>query len=745
MTPIPRGRRGLLVATMFLAACGGGGGSTDAAPSGDGTAREAGPDGVGPGLDGGLPLPAYTWCTPHGTSCQAGLKCLGRMCQPLCDAAKGRANNPGCPDPARYVCDGKAWAPLAVCRRRCDPAQGRGTNPECPVGTYCQAGTPASESYCSVSPAPPTRGPRRAGESCVRIAPAARTCGAGLFCSGDPALPVCVKACDPRRGAKGNPLCDAGEECVEDAASYAQGKCLPPASRGADQVCNDTSLRCTPPLACSGGRCQHPCDAKKGVTANPDCAVKESFCVTIGSASLCRRRCDRAQGGVAHPACAEGYYCAAETGPYAPGQCLPLAAAREGPVARGGRCGDQLDLRCKSGLVCLTRRCAASCNPRLAPPGGCGDGEVCEERTNVPTGGVCVPSKGTVALGLPCDRVHAPCAAGLVCDRICHRACDPKKGDNNNPDCADLAKTSCVAEGTGGVCRRRCSATQPAALSPDCALGTYCHGASGTSPGLCRPSPTPPLGRVQTASAPCTTATYDDDCDGEKGLVCLMGGPSLSAVSRDRCALACDPRAGAAATCGAGEVCTEYLDSPKQGACVRESGQPRGERCNLTDKRCSTGLLCYLGECLQACDTAKGGAETNPACPAPTTDYTCVELKRATIPVDAMACRKKCDPAKGTLTSPECPAGTFCQADAALGPTVAYCRPTLEPPRGGAALGASCSPLTDDCDGSKSQVCADRSSYTCEPACDPRTQGAPCATGEVCLPSTQSFLGGYCL
>lgn len=150
------------------------------------------------------------------------------------------------------------------------------------------------------------------------------------------------------------------------------------------------------------------------------------------------------------------------------------------------------------------------------------------------------------------QRTEAPSVEG--------QSCDP------NPCDQGLA---CVAESTGGRCRRACNPDAPA-----CRVNEACAS-------------------LQNGGGVCIAAAQEgESCASTRcatGLLCIDAS----------CHRSCSP---AQSDCGSGKICAELQGGG--GACIEVAGE--GENCR--SKRCSSGLVCTEGACRRSCQPSSPSA-----------------------------------------------------------------------------------------------------------------------------------------
>ncbi|TNE50992.1 MAG: hypothetical protein EP343_06025 [Deltaproteobacteria bacterium] len=142
---------------------------------------------------------------------------------------------------------------------------------------------------------------------------------------------------------------------------------------------------------------------------------------------------------------------------------------------------------------------------------------------------------------------------------------------------------------------------------------------------------------------------------------------------------------------------------------------------------CAPGLTCHYNMCYQVCDINKGEAN-NPDCSS------LAGHKCWSSPDGKTVCKKNCT---WPSSQPECPKGTHCLAK------LNHCQPNLPPQRGPKQFNEPCS-LTEEaqfCDAGKGLACVGGS---CKKVCDPQESTTACASGSSCVPSDQSYEGGFC-
>ena len=735
----------LFLSSILLAACSSAPTAVDGGPDGSAPTRDAARgDGAAdakpvPSSDGAAPpVGRFAWCFPGTHPCSPGLKCLRAMCQPPCDPSKGEEKNPTCPE-ANDVCSKPSLGGLARCQRRCDLTKGASPNPDCPAGTRCLVPTGSKLAQCVSTTFPPVRGTVGLGAPCSDLFGEVCDGTKGLFCPTAKGTRICLKACDLTRGTQGHPDCAPGTECAPfferpyvESTSFLGGACLPLATQGLNEPCAALDQRCKGGFLCVDGLCRLACDHDLARTNNPICKDlgPEYLCAFEGA---CLLGCDRKVGVVKGTTCPAGYYCDSDC------QRLPPASP-VGPKARDEACDDSAAaFRCQKGLACLESVCQPLCNPRDAAP-ACATGESCAERTDVPSGGICL-APASRRLGQLCNATSARCATGLSCaNHRCYVTCDTAKGVLKNPDCPSPATQGCHTDVVTKppICLDLCDPTTPVGTASTCPAGTACK-TSTPEGGVCAPQVYYP-GALTTPGAACDFfGTYAHKCDPEKGLGC---GPNAT------CVAACDPQRGAATNpaCKATETCAPSGFSLPGGVCHAAGTRQLGEWCSAANP-CSATLVCASGQCAKPCDP-RVGALQNPACPASATAYVCYRSWETALQAAVNLCRQVCDDAKGTYANPGCPVGTSCSRSSDLpAGTRAVCTPLSNPAPGALGFGALCtsstlSPASMRCDSTKGLSCI--GAY-CTTACDPRKQNTDCAVGEVCLESYSSFLGGYCL
>ncbi len=668
------------------------GGSSEGEPGeNNGGADESGevsaPEGAGESLpetstERPLPPTGMFFRCAVSNACNAGLQCIDGFCVKSCYPYSDPLD---CPAPAFYACSSKN-----VCLLRCRDSSGQDNTLLCPEGMRCASG------ICTPGATAP-QGSAKEGDSCK---PGDCDGSLGLVCL--PGLGSCVKACDPRTAAAGNPSCSANEECVLEsrfslaAFSPLQGVCAPKASKKSGEPCNFFAQRC-------GGNLR---------------------CISMDATSLCRAECDLKNGAALNPACNRLEYCEGQGLTYPNGICRPLPPRTStgtkgiGVACAPGECDRSKFLFCDV----VENQCAKVCSPKdgVTRNNLCATNEVCiEERsynlqgtTQSFLGGRCAPPANR-NLGETCDAITHRCRSGLACyGQRCHKVCDLSKGATKNPDCPTQADHGCASVRDGlALCRVMCNPTQGLADNPSCPVGQYCDclggrccvGGACPSTAYCTSSNIFSTGTKRLGES-CSDQDPQRRCDSSQSLFCRMG----------QCETACDPRKGRTGNpnCSPSQECVTGLgiteSSPFQGVCETAGTKKEGESCSSTS-RCADGLVCVAG-----------------------------------------SCEKACDPSQGVVANATC---AFTH----------YCNETLGAPQGGACTplpqgqigkreeGKPCtnsfSFRNKSCDKSKSLAC-DENQGICVKACQPRdgeTSNPKCSTGEECVEDIQSFLGGVCV
>jgi hypothetical protein len=309
------------------------------------------------------------------------------------------------------------------------------------------------------------------------------SCAEGLSCDRDAGICFATVSagarCDRITGARER--CGAGLSCVSRVRGALRGTCVADGSAPlAACVPGDGGDTCAEGLACRGGICARPV-ASGGACSTVDslCAAGES-CVPL------------APGAVA-------------------GRCVP-----NGSVA-GAACRDDSS-ECDAPLFCiLTRWVDRVCRTVGRAPGEpCGALGACAYDTECvvfdptqPYRGACTPagSEGGV-----CRTAGIPCDTGLACSdptpargRCLRRAgtgeaCDPP---GKRVRCA--SGTTCVREGTSGICRAHGTVAGAACRSAGarCDAGLSCTTPSG--PGICQRDPVDDTCDPRFATVRCPT------------------------------------------------------------------------------------------------------------------------------------------------------------------------------------------------------------------------------------------------
>ncbi len=685
-------------------------------------------------------------CTPACKAdefCFSGEKCLKKFKN--CQTDKDCGANEGCVSVER----GK------VCLTKCDTTKNKSktdfTNPACWNGYgYCLASSSTSKTgYCL----PPLKKIRKLGETCAHVwepaKPSYHLCSANLFCFDNVCLKkcdpkkndcaqdelcyplrtgggVCRKTCDPTKGKVNNPACPKMYYCYTNTTlkkSYCRK--LPDKKQGPKQLGEDCS-NYTPSKFCDGSKgliCKYPkcvkaCDPGKGKDNNPDCGpneecLEETFYSYLGGycspkptqkegepcdkttkrcvqglvcyQDVCHKKCtkdaDCGQNLACYkyynacvtkcdpkkarlgPPCKQGFYCSSSSS-VPPGYCKPLPKKKVGPKKLGEDCSNFTKSRFCDGnadLVCLFPKCAKACDPLKGENNNpnCKANEVCTFYINSHLGGVCKP-KPTQKEGDPCNSTTKRCIKGLVCkSNVCVPLCDPKK----------------------------------ARLGPPCKQGYYCASSSITPPGYCKPLPKKKVGPKKLGED-CSNYNKSRFCDGNADLVCKY----------PKCVKGCDPLKGENnnPNCKANEVCTFFEDSHLGGICLTKPTQNEGDPCDDITKRCVKGLVCKSKVCVPICDPKKA------------------------------------------RVGPPCKKGYYCTSSYITPP--GYCTPLPNKKVGPKKLGESCSNVTKSkfCDGNSNLFC----DYPkCAKACDltkGKTNNPDCGQNEECVFNRYSFLGGKC-
>lgn len=382
------------------------------------------------------------------------------------------------------------------------------------------------------------------------------------------------------------------------------------------------------------------------------------------------------------------------------GLFLFVAGFRCGPTALD--CLDDSD--CSLGQTCQSYQCLGP-SPQCKTSNECLSTQRCEN-------GNCVDNSSQCQSNSDCPG-QQECKAGL-----CVLPCEPKEVSCNNKDddcngkIDEELKRPCFDGGSDqrnrGVCK---DGTQT------CSEGKW---------GSCE-------GQVKAQKETCNNK--DDDCNGkideELTRSCFDGTSEQrnKGVCRD-----------GTQTCAEGKwgTCTGQV-KPSEETCDRRDNNCDGqvdEGCSQTRKLyewcdathpCETGLTCHYNMCYQSCDS-KQGIDNNPACRS-LEKHECWKS-----PEGKDVCKKQC---KWGTDEEECPKGTHCLAK------VDHCQPNRPPLQGTRKLNEGCS-LTDAsqfCDAAKGLVCM---GGKCKLACDPKATTSECTEQSTCVPTDQSFTGGFC-
>ncbi|TNE43246.1 MAG: hypothetical protein EP343_34120 [Deltaproteobacteria bacterium] len=574
------------------------------------------------------------------------------------------------------------------------------------VNPVCPTGS-FCEGYCQGSPLP-QKGSRTKGQTCSKTEASLSCDGSkGFFCAEPPQAPnpLCVKACDPRDGVGNNAACETGQLCEEDIHSFEQGRCVSPANQKDGDPCDATNLRCQVGLVCYRGVCRPGCALDKGRQNNPDCPKpSEYWCNELTATSTQEGVClQSCEPYKGVNACPVGAFCFG-------GYCLPGRSRPEGQGVAGTACGGSTGESCDGakGFFCSQGAsspiCRKACDPRKGVDNNaeCGNNERCLEDNDSFLQGRCIPPPSR-KLNETCNEAELRCIGDLQCVQgICHKPCDYKLGDTNNAGCSGVGSNGNLC--WGSVCKASCDIRKGIAINPDCPVGAFCQKVSSNSQSFLGYCSYSPLQQSGTRvlDQPCSHTLSTLACDGAANLFCHT--PEL------KCVKACDPRKGETSNplCGTNQLCVEDIQSYLQGRCVANNIRKKGEPCTL-DFPCAKGLFCREGKCAQPCDIGKG-LSSNPAC-----------------------------------TRSE-----YCETNHNVTEVIGFCDPLPALKKGTFQLGDSCSNFTARlyCDGTKGLVC-DAFSSTCVQGCHPKDgiyDNATCGKDTQCLEEvTFSHEGGYCV
>lgn len=588
---------------------------------------------------------------------------------------------------------------MGMCRKTCDPKKGVGRNPDCMIGTYCNADRLYPSGFCYFSSSRPLLGTKQLGEACTENYQLSSTsCDSSKGLFCHHLTRKCERACDARKGTTQNPDCAVGQVCVEEIVSSYQQ-----------------------------GHCQVNGTKKSG----ENCSVSDPCVYGLACYNgVCTEKvCDPHLGAVTNPACSRTDYCLSV--PHLTpsfGVCTPLPGAPTGGSKTfGEECSlSDPNLACdrSKDLFCLNGKCVQGCHPKDGNTSNpkCAPIEICLAQLASPWGGVCA-SQPSQTQGKECDGVTKRCLSGSLCfSGYCLLGCALFKDPANNPDCGTNAKDySCFdfdSSSSEGVCRRKCDNAKGVVNNSDCPVGSFCQS------GLCATLPPPQVGSKKQDET-CSTTDKTSFC--QQGLVCFSGV----------CKVGCDPKSSnPGASCAVDEKCTENTTVSSGGICTKD-----GELLDFCDSStpCTSGLQCnnYFNRCYKRCS---GSCNL--------TGYGCYLL----LPSNNLECQKTCSPSQPYQ---DCPVGTLCVT------ATVY---KTSPPNPLSPLSASiCVPggwwndgpkkLGESCNNTSAQGCQKSNNLfcyqnVCVKACDPRLgnpTNAACSSGEQCVVLAQSPIQGVCV
>jgi len=653
-------RTGVVVMTVFLAACGGGGATTE--PS---DARE--PDVVP--LDaadvGGATCTIAADCPqeacklaacvagrcttadrPDGTACDDGLDCTtgdtchsgacvpeASTCAPACavdvdcppiDAADLCQGRPSCvagacrPDLARVVTCAAAGAPCRVAA--CEPASGLCVDVPVADGAACDDDDPCSVTSCVAgacveSAASPCE--CRVDADCELFD---QPCGVRHAC----ATEVFPHVCQEVPGSA--PVCDDPDphDCLERACEPLSGACVDePAADGS--ACDDGDP-CTQ-TACTAGACVPSAPSVCECQVDADCPDDDDAC---NGHPVCDRSgwppaCSIDPESVPAPCDASAdTVCRHAVCDPATGACGVV------PRASGQACVP--DSPCVVGATCQQGACEGSARD-------CDDQSPCTDDACHPLTGECAhaPVQGTVYCEdpAPCN-VGGQCVGGLCLGslRFCDdqnpcttEACDKTSGLCVTTPLSDLPCNDTLACTQGDVCDDGvCRGVLLACDDGNPCTADACDEATGA----CAFTP--------TVGAPCddgTACTQGDACDAAGACtpasttVCKSKGTCWHeacnpAPGNGRCEMAADPDQE-------GDPCSPYEPCAVQGHCQGATCEPTLWRstCCESATDCDDDDACTVDDCVAhacrhdavVCDAGELGCTFTPclagACAAP--------------------------------------------------------------------------------------------------------------------------------
>jgi hypothetical protein len=487
--------------------------------------------------------------------------------------------------------------------------------------------------------------------------------------------------------------------------------------------------------ACATGRTCIDGLCLRACRSNTDCdGGRGEECSSTNKGRYCKRRCDVRFGRAVNPLCPVGTYCL--------GFCERSPLPTTGTQTEGLACSDALPCDGRKGLFCLQAStmphatCVRACDPRKGEQDnpGCNKGEACIADEHSFWQGRCAATRAKEA-GAWCDGHFQRCKEGLHCyQHMCHRICVHKKGRDGNPDCLATPTHVCTPVGKLSDPLGVCQKTCEGSLGLQ-----DCPVGTTCSGGLCLPGTPFRRGNKQEGEL-CSTLPAGPFCDGTKGLYCDQAPDRFS----PGCVRACDPRKGMfpSPDCAARESCVPDANSPLQGACVAPASASLGARCNDRNQRCKEGLVCYQHTCHLACD-----AEAQNCAALGAKDAQCWNIRWGGR--SFAYCQAFCDTRKGTFSNPDCPKGSYCRRQSSH-TSQGMCVVGGVSWMGTRTEGQSCQKegsFQQRCDGTKKLFCR-LPEYTCTKACDllkGETNNPDCTSQERCIRDTQSFLFGRCV
>ncbi len=577
------------LATAWLAACGGGGGSgaaVDAGAAADGTTatRGASDSGVVSDTSGGS---AGTDVLVADVADANGVVPDGA---PSTDAASDAADGGG--DAGTDACD---------CTQD-DDCVGLGGACSVAVCSACQ---------CSVNPLADGT-PCEDGDACTKgDACEQGACVAGAPRACDDGDPCTLDGCDPAVGCTHDPAPDGGP-CDDGDACTAGDQCVGGECQGVAAVDCDDGEPCTDDTCDAATGCAHApatgpaCDDGDPCTANDACV--DGACTgepdpTCGGTCTCATDDDCVGAGEdpCQPAVCEGCQCVVTS--LADGiPCEDGDLCTTGDTCQAGACTSGPALDCDDANPCTVDGCspAAGCFHDPAPNGTpCDDGMPCNGEDGCEDGqclgAPCVchtdancPDDGNPCNGVPSCGEQGECVAGepVVCAATspCRvAACDPASG-------------SCVEE--------------PVADGTPCDDGDACTQGDHCVAGECQPGPDtcPP--------APCCAAHEEAGCEDVPGCatcVCLHE-PTCCTVAWDAGCVACAQGLDCGVPLVPDASCADACECPPPGGCCEAHEDPTCDDAKCSSCVCAADPSCCEVAWNEACVALAAGVDCSAAC-----------------------------------------------------------------------------------------------------------------------------------